>query len=206
MKRFALLLIAISAMLPASAALTSTDKEVPAELPVFWDLNSISDYYVQRFGFSKSDAGESDPVGTDGYSLTTAIDGTRVTGEGEVYIWWNIEAPMKIVLEIEVLARMEGKASGAGESDTTLDWGASWSVAGSSVSGSASISPGSVGILEDNSSSRYGSSQIVTHNGLASTGAVSSGYCCIDIKTVNAYTAAIRDYSGTITLQIDGDA
>lgn len=206
MKRGLIFLLLTVAAFQTYASTTSKDRDIPAELPVYWDLtNDIEEAYSYNFGFYKDNAGTS--FENDTLTLISNNDVTGVLkGEGNVYIKWDIAAPMTVKLALSGSGAMAGKAE-SGSTSTPINWKASWSSTSDNVSinpeNAATVTTSSIGSTEASTAS-YQPATIITHNGSASQ-YMSSGYCKIDIETANAFTAEAGTYSATLTLKIENN-
>lgn len=202
MKRGLIFLLLTVAAFQTYASTTSKDRDIPAELPVYWDLtNDIEEAYSYNFGFYKDNAGTS--FENDTLTLTSQYETTGVlTGKGAAYIKWEIAAPMAIELSLSGNGAMSGKSE-EGLTNTPVNWKASWSPSNEvsiSPANAASVTTGSIGSAEAGTAS-YQPVTIITHNGSTSQ-YISSGYCKIDIETANAFTAEAGTYSATLILGV----
>ena len=202
MKKGLVFLLLAVAVLQINAAPTSTDRDTPAELPVYWDLTkAIEESYEYEFGFYKNSTGTA--FENDTLTLTSQKETTGVlTGKGAAYIKWEIAAPMAIELSLSGNGAMSGRSE-EGLTNTPVNWKASWSPSNEvsiSPENAASVTTGSIGSAEAGTAS-YQPVTIITHNGSTSQ-CISSGYCKIDIETANAFTAEAGTYSATLILGV----
>lgn len=202
MKKGLVFLLLAVAVLQINAAPTSTDRDTPAELPVYWDLTkAIEESYEYEFGFYKNSTGTA--FENDTLTLTSQKETTGVlTGKGAAYIKWEIAAPMAIELSLSGNGAMSGRSE-EGLTNTPVNWKASWSPSNEvsiSPENAASVTTGSIGSAEAGTAS-YQPVTIITHNGSTSQ-YISSGYCKIDIETANAFTAEAGTYSATLILGV----
>lgn len=202
MKKGLVFLLSAVAVLQINAATTSTDRDTPAELPVYWDLTkAIEESYEYEFGFYKNSTGTA--FENDTLTLTSQNETTGVlTGKGAAYIKWEIAAPMAIELSLSGNGAMSGRSE-EGLTNTPVNWKASWSPSNEvsiSPENAASVTTGSIGSAEAGTAS-YQPVTIITHNGSTSQ-YISSGYCKIDIETANAFTAEAGTYSATLILGV----
>lgn len=189
-----------------TAATTSTNRDIPANLPVYWDLTTaIKESYEYEFGFYKDSSGTA--FDDNGLTLTSNNEESAVlTGEGSAYIKWKIVAPMTIELSLSGGGAMTGTKTEGGATITPINWKASWSSSNEvsiSPENAAIVTTGSIGSTEAGTAS-YQPVTIITHNGSASQ-YISSGYCKIDIDTANAFTAEAGTYSAALILEIENN-
>ena len=190
MKLSVLFLMFLLVAFPCSSATQSEDVNVPAALPITWDLSAIADYYNVSFGF-----GQSYEENVSSIELIPLVEKAgELTASASSSIWWNITAPVKV--ELELLAGSDLSAAGV---SGTIGWSVSWDEKDLSTNVTAKDN---VTVTGGKAESGTNTSQTaVIHNGDPAS-ASSSDYLPIKITTENAFDSIPADYSSTLTLSV----
>lgn len=170
-----------------------------AVLPVSWDLKSIAGWYNHNIDILDSNKAEPLVGKTLDLTTDTSVAG-MITGKATAFLEWNIDAPVPVTISFQSSGAMT-RVSGGSQSTDLIHWIVSWSKEDeeNEVTGSAEIKTDSLGGSVD----AYGTREAVVHSGSLKN-RTSSGFCKLDISTLNAYSAAGATYEATLTLIIEG--